>query len=69
MGKEIKTLKDLVLSVEETLNIPENNHVVAVFEDNEHDEIVGWLVVENGVEADYPVYTTKELIEKYGRRN
>ena len=66
--KEIKTLPDLILALEETLNIPENHHIIAVFQDNEHDEIEGWLVVEKGVEADYPIYSTEELLEKYGVR-
>lgn len=65
MPKEIKTLKDLIEALEQTLDIPENHHLIAVFQDNEHDEIEGWLVVENDVEGDYPVYTTEELIKKY----
>ena len=65
MGKEIKTLKDLIDTLESLLNLPENHHLVAVFENNESDEIAGWVVAENGVEADYPVYTSAELLEKF----
>lgn len=69
MNKEIKTVEDLVKALESIINIPENHHLIAVFENNESDEIQGYLCVEYGVEGDYPVYTLQELLEKYGERN
>ena len=69
MGKEIKTLKDLVNALEEVLDIPENHHLIAVFENNDTDEIAGWVVAENDVEGDYPMYTTEELIAKYKKND
>ena len=65
MKKEIKTLPDLIAALESSLNIPENHHLIAVFENNESDEIIGWVVAEEGVEADYPMYTSEELIENF----
>lgn len=65
--KEIKTLKDLISALEECLDIPENHHIVAVFEDNESEEIKGWLVVENGVDGEYPMYSSEELLKKYSK--
>ena len=65
MKKEIKTLEDLIHALEESLDIPKNHHIVAVFEDNDHNEIIGWLVVEEGVEADYPMYTSEELLKLF----
>ena len=65
MGKEIKTLKDLIEALESLLDLPKNHHLIAVFENNDSDEIAGWVVAEDGVEADYPVYTSAELIEKF----
>ena len=67
MNKEIKTLPDLINAVESVLDIPENHHLIAVFENDESEDIIGWVVAENDVEADYPVYTTKELLEKFKR--
>ena len=52
---------------ESVLDIPENHHLIAVFENDESEDIIGWVVAENDVEADYPVYTTKELLEKFKR--
>ena len=68
MKKEIKTLKDLIAALEETINIPENHHLVAVFKDNDSIEIEGWIVAKEGVEGDYPVYSSEELLEIYGKR-
>ena len=66
-NKEIKILKDLVLALEESLDIPKNHHLIAVFKDNNSDEIEGWLVVGNGVEGEYPMYSSEELLKKYGK--
>ena len=32
---------------------------------NDSDEIAGWVVVEDGVEGDYLMYTSAELLEKF----
>ena len=69
MCQEIKTVEDLVKALESIINIPENHHLIAVFENDESDEIQGYLCVEYGAEGDYPVYTFQELLEKYGERN
>ena len=68
MEKEIKSLKDLIEALEETINIPNNHHLIAVFEDNDHNKIEGWIVAEDGVEADYPVYSSEALLRVYGTR-
>lgn len=68
MEKEIKTFKDLISALEETINIPNNHHLIAVFKDNDHNEIEGWIVVEDGIEADYPVYSNEDLLRIYGTR-
>ena len=65
MNKEIKTIGDLLDAMESVLALPENHHIIAVFENNESDEIKGWIVAEIGVEGDYPMYTTEELIKKF----
>lgn len=65
---EIKTVKDLCKALEVTINIPKDHHLVAVFKDNDSSEIEGWLVVKNGVKGDYPMYSSKELLEIYGER-
>ena len=58
-------LEALVKTFENALNIPENHHLVAVFENDDSDEIIGWSVVELGVESDYPIYTLEELFTKF----
>lgn len=61
-------LESFISGLEKRLNIPEKHHLVAVFENNESDKIIGWVVAEIGVEADYPVYTIGELFEKFERK-
>ena len=58
-------LEALVKTFENALDIPENHHIVAVFENDDSDEIIGWSVVELGVEGDYPIYTLEELFTKF----
>lgn len=65
MNKEIKTLENLIDALESILDIPENHQLIPIFENNESDEIIGWVVAEEGVEADYPMYTSEELIENF----
>ena len=59
------SLEALVKTFENALNIPENHHLVAVFENDDSDEIIGWSVVELGVEGNYPIYTLEELFTKF----
>ena len=66
--KYCATVQELIIALESTLNIPENYHLIAVFENNESDEIQGWICAEYGVEGDYPLYTFQELLDKYGER-
>lgn len=62
------TFEGLLQWMNEQLGLDDNHNVIAVFEDNDHDEIIGWTVAENGVEGDYPVYEDiKELFEAYGK--
>lgn len=65
--KYFTTVQELIVALESALNIPENHHLIAVFENNESDKIIGFICVENGHEGDYEMMTTEELIEKYGR--
>lgn len=65
MKKEIHTLEDMVRALEFSLDIPENHHIVAVFENDNSEKIVGWSVVEFGVEGDYPIYSLEELFTKF----
>lgn len=57
---------ELVKMLEQYLNIPDNHHIVAVFENNDSDEVIGYVVAEKGKEGDYPILTSKELIDIYG---
>ena len=45
------TVQELIITLESTLNIPENHRLIAVFENNESDKIIGFLCVENGSEG------------------
>lgn len=67
--KEIRTLEDLLKVLECVVDIPDNHRLVAVFEDNESEEIEGFLCVENGVEGDYPLLSLEDLLEEYGERD
>lgn len=58
-------LEVLVKTFESALNIPENHHLVAVFENDDSNKIIGWSVVELGAEGDYPIYTLEELFTKF----
>lgn len=57
---------ELVKTLEKYLNIPENHHIVAVFENNDSDDVIGYVVAEKGKEGNYPILTSKELIDLYG---
>ena len=57
---------ELVKTLEQYLNIPDNHHIVLVFENNDSEDVIGYVVAEKGKEGDYPILTTKELIDIYG---
>lgn len=57
---------ELVKMLEQYLNIPDNHHIIAVFDNNDSDDVIGYVVAENGKEGDYPILTSKELINIYG---
>lgn len=69
MNKEIRTVEDLVKALESIINIPENHHLIAVFENNESDKIEGFICVEYGKEQDANIYTIEELLKIYGERS
>lgn len=62
-------LEFMLKSLELTLNIPENHYLVAVFENDDSNEIIGFACAERGREDDYPVYTFDELLATYGERS
>ena len=68
--------KELIETLESILAIPNGQHIFAVFENNESDEVIGFIVADceeykripKGNIKDYPLLTSKELIEKYKKR-
>ena len=56
---------ELVKTLEQHLNIPRNHHIIAVFDNNDSEDVIGYVVAENGKEGDYPILTSKELIDIY----
>lgn len=65
--KEIRTLEELVKWLNNRFGFGDDRSVVAVFDNNDSDEIIGWLVADVGVEGYYPVMTIEELFEKYDK--
>lgn len=71
--KDKMTINELVQTLENMLDIPEGKHLFAVFENNESDEIKGFIVAEcvegarfpKGDISDYPLLSSADLIEKY----
>lgn len=65
--------KELIETLESILAIPNGQHIFAVCENNESDEVIGFIVADceeytripKGNIKDYPLLTSKELIEKY----
>lgn len=57
---------ELVKMLEQYLNIPDNHHIIAVFDNNDSDDVIGYVVAEKGKEGNYPILTSKELIDIYG---
>ena len=57
---------ELIKMLEQHLNIPDNKHIIAVFDNNDSDDVIGYVVAEKGKEGDYPILTSKELIDIYG---
>lgn len=64
-----ETFEGLIKWMNEQLGLDEKHTVVAIFEDNDHDEIIGWSVIEMGIEeGEYEVYEdVKELFAAYGK--
>ena len=62
---ERMTLEELIERLNAYIGLDDRHTVVAVFKNNESDDIIGWTVVEKGVEGDYPVMQLDELIDKY----
>ena len=68
--------EELIKTLESILAIPNGQHIFAVFENNESDEVIGFIVADceeykripKGNIKDYPLLTSKELIEKYKKR-
>jgi hypothetical protein len=56
---------ELVKTLEQCLNIPRNRHIILVFENNDSEDVIGYIVAEKGKEGDYPILTAKELIDIY----
>lgn len=42
--REIRTMEDLINAMHESLNLSTNQTIVAVFEDDDSDEIIGWRI-------------------------
>lgn len=71
--KNKMTINELVQTLENMLDIPEGKHLFAVCENNESDEIKGFIVAEcvegarfpKGDISDYPLLSSADLIEKY----
>lgn len=72
MKKKIHTLEDLVRALEFSLDIPKDHHIVAVFENDNSEKIIGWAVVKNNQkeeEVEYPIYSEEELIAKFKKQD
>lgn len=71
--KNKMTINELVQTLENMLDIPEGKHLFAVCENNESDEIKGFIVAEcvegerfpKGDISDYPLLSSADLIKKY----
>ena len=55
--------EQLVKDLNKALKLDDKHRLIAVFKDNESEEIEGWVICEIGVEADYPIISTDELME------
>lgn len=66
---ERMTLEELIERLNAYIGLDNRHTVVAVFKNNESDNIIGWTVVEKGVDGDYPVMQLDELIDKYKMYN
>ena len=62
---DIHRLDQLINIFNKRFQLDENHTVVAVFENNDNDRVIGWSVIEIGVQDDYPVYSTSELFRLY----
>lgn len=62
-------LEELIKHLNNFLGLDESHTVIAVFENNDNPNIIGWSVIERGMEGDYPILTLEQLIEQYKSEN
>ena len=59
-------LKSICLQISERLGLSEKGlHVAALFQDNEHDEVMGWAVLDQDNKIVERYYSLEKLFEKY----
>lgn len=46
-----------------------NTALLQFFKDNKSEEIEGWVICEKGVDADYSIISTDELVEMINKKN
>ena len=61
--------KEVVENLNKSLNLDDKHRLIAIFKDNESEEIEGWVICEKGVDADYPIISTDELVEMINKKN
>jgi hypothetical protein len=61
-----KQFKQYIENMNTALNIPYGYRLLGVFENNDSDDLIGYIVVEEGREGDYPIMTIEQVISKYG---
>lgn len=61
------TLIELCENIAKAIELPQGLHVAAVFEDNDHDEIIGWRVLDSNNRPMSGILSFEELkeCEKY----
>ncbi len=61
--------EDVCRRLNELLKLDDNHTVVGIFQDNDHDDLLGWAIIEKPThETHWPIkydriYTTDELIQ------
>lgn len=58
--------ENLVNALENSIDIPEGNHIVMVFKNNDSEDIEGFACVSEEDSGEYPIMSLEELISKYG---
>ena len=54
-------LKELCLTIGKAIKLPEKYHIAAVFQDNEHDDVIGWRVLDIDNNPITKILQVKEL--------